>query len=231
MIDKDIMYEAFELEAKELAAAYDLASIPDHKFSWRYNQKKRAMIKAYRKSLEKPIEFVVEYRRISLRQRIAIAVLVALTAAAATGAGLYVTHYIGGIMANQQSTHTDAFAMDWESAPKTLEKVYRITYNLDDYDKKVLSDNILKYWENYTKEDYYIKYMYFTKEAYQNARLNTEGTTIEVRTISGFEAIYFVANSDAHCLVWDNGEYVFEMIFNIDYETAKEIAESIKEIK
>ena len=227
MIDKDIMYEAFELEAKELAAAYDLASIPDHKFSWRYNQKKRAMIKAYRKSLEKPIEFVVEYRRISLRQRIAIAVLVVLTAAAATGAGLYVTHYIGGIMANQQSTHTDAFAMDWEDAPRILEKTYRISYNLDDYNKEVLTDSFMSYWENYTKDNYYINFLYFTKKSYQNARLNTEGTDVEERIINGFEALYFISDDGGHCLIWDNGEYIFELVFNVDYSVGEKIASSI----
>ena len=117
MIDSNIMYSAFEGETRALAASYDIAAMPDHRFSWRYKRRKRAIIKAYQRSLEKPVDFVKEYNNISLRQRVRLAVLIATAALAATGAGVYVTHIIGGIMANQQSTHSDAFAMDWESAP------------------------------------------------------------------------------------------------------------------
>ncbi len=225
------LYNALALCIDDIAGAYNEKEPVAHRFSMKYKLRKRTAIKAYRKSAEQPQEFDRSYRKISLRRKVVIAVLAVMLAAMLTGAGFVVTHYIGGLRAEQQSTHTDAFAMDWENAPKTLEKSYRITYNLEDYDSKILSDNILKYWQNYTKDEYYIKFLYFTKEAYQNARLNTEGSTIETRTINDSEAIYFITNNDAQCLVWDNGEYIFEMIFNVDYETAKVIAESIKEVR
>lgn len=228
MIDNNIMYAVFGLETKELADSYDIKTIPEHKFSWKYKRRKRAMIKAYQRTLEKPIDFVTEYQHISLRQHIRFAILVAVTALAATGAGVYVTHVIGGIMANQQSTHSDAFALDLEDAPEILEKSYRITYDLSDYGKDVWSDNIIQYRETYSKDNMYIDFSYYPKAMYQNIRLNTEGSDLEEKEISGYHALYYVTPDGGKCLVWDNREYIFQLFFNIDYDIAVKIIESIE---
>lgn len=228
MIDSNIMYSAFEGETRALAASYDIAVMPDHRFSWRYKRRKRAIIKAYQRSLEKPVDFVKEYNNISLRQRVRLAVLIATAALAATGAGVYVTHIIGGIMAKQQSTHSNAFAIDWENAPETLEKSYRITYDLSEYSKDVWSDNIIQYRENYSKDNKYIDFSYYPKAMYQNIRLNTEGFDLEEKEISGYQALYYITPDGGKCLVWDNGEYIFQLFFNIDYDIAVKIIESIE---
>ena len=118
--------------------------------------------------------------------------------------------------------------MDWESAPKKLEKSYRITYDLSEYDKEVLNDSIIQYWENYSKGDNYIDFAYYPKSMYQNIRLNTEGSDLEEKTINGYQALYYKTSDGGKCLVWDNGEYIFQMFFNIDYETALKIIESVE---
>ncbi len=230
MSNNSSLYRALALCIDDIADAYDEKEPVSHRFSMKYKLRKRTAIKAYRKSAEQPQEFDRSYRKISLSRKVVIAVLAVMLAAMLTGAGFVVTHYIGGLRAEQQSTHTDAFAMDWESAPKTLEKTYRISYDLDDYNKEVLNDSFMSYWENYTKDSYYINFLYFTKKSYQNARLNTEGTNIEERVVNGLEALYFMSDDGGHCLIWDNGEYIFEMIFNVDYDFAVKVAESIKEL-
>lgn len=227
MINNEIMYSAFEDEITALADSYDIESMPEHRFSWRYKRRKRAIMRAYRRSLAKPVDFVTEYKHISFRQRIRFAVIITIAAIVATGAGVYVTHLIGGIMANQQSTHSDAFAADWENAPKTLEKKYRISYNLSNYSKTILLDEDFEYWETYNNGDDYINFIIATKEIYQSIRLNTEGTVLKKRYINGLEAMYFTTNDGSQCLIWDNGEYIFELVFNIDYDVAIQIAETI----
>jgi hypothetical protein len=59
--------------------------------------------------------------------------------------------------------------------------------------------------------------------------MNTEGTQIEIRYVNGFEALYFKQPNGTQVLCWDNGDYIFELGFNIDYDTALQIAESIKQ--
>ena len=93
--------------------------------------------------------FDVEYRRISLRQCIRLAVLVVVTAMVATGAVVYVTYVIGGIRANQRSIHSEAFAIDLENASNTLDKAYRITYDLSKFKKEILHNEYFEYWERY----------------------------------------------------------------------------------
>ena len=64
---------------------------------------------------------------------------------------------------------------------------------------------------------------------FQNVRLNTENAVIETRNVNGYDALYFKLDEKTQCLIWDNGEYIFEFIFSIDYDTALQIAESIKQ--
>ncbi|MBP1535715.1 MAG: DUF4367 domain-containing protein [Ruminococcus sp.] len=230
MLNSNKLHTALEMSIKDMNAAYDENEVISHRFSWRYKRKKRAIIKAYQQSLQRPEEFDSRYRKISFRQKVLIATIAVVMAALLTGAGVVVTYYIGGIRAEQQSTHTDAFAMDWESAPLTLEKTYRITYDLSDYEMNVMSDYDFSYWEVYRRNDEYINYIYQTKEVYQNSRLNTEGTHIEKREVCGYDALYFEHSDGSKCLIWDNGEYIFELQFNGDYDYALDIAQSIKEV-
>ncbi len=229
MLNSNKLHTALEMSIKDMNAAYDENEVISHRFSWRYKRKKRAIIKAYQQSLQRPEEFDSRYRKISFRQKVLIAAIAVVMAALLTGAGVVVTYYIGGIRAEQQSTHTDAFAMDWESAPLTLEKTYRITFDLSDYKKEVVCDDEFEYWEDYTSGNYYIDYICTTKEMFQNSRLNTEDAKIEIRKVGKYDALYFIRSSGTQCLAWDNGEYIFELQFNIDYETALKVALSIKQ--
>ena len=228
MLKSTKLRNALEMCVNDMNSTYDENEYVLHRFSWRYKRRKRAIIKAYQQSLNRPQEFESRYRKISFRQRLCLAILVAVTAALLTGAGVVVTYYIGGIRAEQQSTHTDAFAMDWENAPLTLEKTFRITYDLNEYRKEVVCDDEFEYWEDYTNGNYYIDFIYTTKEMFQNSRLNTEDTVIEARKIGDYDALYFIRSSGTQCLVWDNGDYIFELQFNIDFENALNIALSIK---
>ena len=224
------LYDVFAAKAEMIERSVS-DDLPAHKFSLRYKRKKKALIKAYEQQREKGTDIQTTFRKIRVRQAIRFAVIAVLAAAMLTGAGMYVTHYIGGLQANQQSTHTDAFAMDWENAPLTLEKTYRITYDLSDYELTVMSDYDFSYWEVYRKNDEYINYIYQTKEVFQNSRLNTEGTQIEKREVCGYEALYFEHSDGSKCLAWDNGDYIFEIQTNLDYDTALQIAESIRPMK
>ena len=51
----------------------------------------------------------------------------------------------------------------------------------------------------------------------------TERSHADIFTVSWFK------DEKTQCLIWDNGEYIFDFIFSIDYDTALQIAESIKQ--
>jgi hypothetical protein len=51
---------------------------------------------------------------------------------------------------------------------------------------------------------------------------------LEEKIIKGYQALYYITPDGGKCLVWDNGEYIFQMFFNIDYDIAVKIIESIE---
>ena len=51
---------------------------------------------------------------------------------------------------------------------------------------------------------------------------------MEEKEISGYHALYYVTPDGGKCLVWDNREYIFQLFFNIDYDIAVKIIESIE---
>lgn len=61
--------------------------------------------------------------------------------------------------------------------------------------------------------------------------ISAEKAEITTTVINGFEAIYFLSRHNAHCLIWDNGEYVIEIWANIDKKEFFEMAESVKKVE
>ena len=107
--------------------------------------------------------------------------------------------------------------------------IYRITYDMSDWETEVVCDDAVMYFASYRKDGKYFDFCIEIKEAYQNTRLNTEGTAIESRNVNGHEAIYFVQpDGVSQYLAYDNGDYIFDFGFNIGYDEALRIIGSIK---
>ncbi len=224
------LYDVFAAKAEMIEKSVS-DDLPAHKFSLRYKRKKKALIKAYEQQREKGTDIQMTFRKIRVRQTIRFAVIAVLAAVLLTGAGLYVTHYIGGLQANQQSTHSDVSAINLEGAPETLENKYRVTYDFTGWEYGLMADDEYHYWEYYEKGDDFFDFSYYTKEMFQNSRMNTEGAQVETKYVNGFEALYFMRPNGTQLLSWDNGKYIFELVFTVDYNTALQIAESIRPMK
>ena len=225
------LYQALEKYVADSAVILDNTDDSDVIFSWQYKRKRKAMITAYRKASKRPVGFDEKYRKVRFGQKIRFAVLVAVTALLMTGAAVYITHYIGGLMAKQYDDHSDGFALDWENAPRTLEKSYRINYDLSDYDMEIMCDDEYQYWEYYSKDNQYINFTYSTKEMFQNTRLNTEDSKVENIQLNGYETLYYEQPNGSKSFIWDNGEYILEFHTNSGYDFAVKIISTIKEVE
>ncbi len=223
------LYQALEKYVADSAVILDNTDDSDVRFSWQYKRKRKAMITAYRKTSERPVGFDEKYRKVRFGQKIRFAVLVAVTALLMTGAAVYITHYVGGLMAKQYDDHSDGFALDWENAPRTLEKAYRINYDLSDFDMEVVCDDEYQYWEYYSKDNQYINFTYSTKEMFQNTRLNTENSKVENILLNGYETLYYEQPNGSKSFIWDNGEYILEFHTYCDYDFAVKVISTIKE--
>lgn len=229
MSEHSVFYDALEDTVTSIANSFD-NNVPYHRFSRKYMSKEKMILKAYIKSKEEHESIDNAYHRISLVGRIKFAVIVIIAALLFAGFSLYITHYIGNMRIDEYDTHSFAFATDSENAPDILENRYEITYDLSDWDKEVLDDDQYGYFVTYRKEDAGINFLYSVKSGYQGVRYNTEGSNIERVMINGYPMIYYTTRKGVHCLTWDNGDYIFDFDFTIEYEKAIEIIESIEAV-
>lgn len=227
MNNNSLFYELLDEQARKLEDSID-QSIPYHRFSLSYRLKKKALLKAYLKTLDDSDKFERSYSKLRFNQRVRIALLAAITALLLTGASIYVTYVIGGMKAEMYADHSDVFSFDDENAPEFIEDNYRITYSLEGYDHNVLCDDELLYWETYENDTDKISFSVSPKSSYKNARLNTEHSGVKKIVMNEKEMLYFVTANDYHCLTWDNGDYIFEFDFTVTFEEAEEIISSIK---
>lgn len=224
----DAFYELLEEQANNLINTVD-DSVPDHRFSLGYKLKKRALLKAYERSGDSAETFERSYNKVRLNQQIAIAVLAALTALLMTGAAVYFVRMVTGLRANEYTDHSEIFALD-SDAPEIIETKYRITYDLSGWEETVLNDDELTYWVQYENGEDSIDFRYFPKIIYNNFRLNTEYSGLETVTICGKEAMYYVTQLNTKSLVWDNGDYIFQLDFTVTMEEAEKIIASISKM-
>lgn len=113
------------------------------------------------------------------------------------------------------------------TAPETLENIYTITYNLDDF--KVIYENkdTFSYDITYLKDDIVIDFNQHIKD--YNFNINTEDAEeITNIDINGHNAIYFIDNNDYCNLIWDNRDYIISLSSNIGENILIDIAESVQ---
>ncbi|MCM1363260.1 MAG: DUF4367 domain-containing protein, partial [Clostridiales bacterium] len=117
-----------------------------------------------------------------------------------------------------------------DSAPTTLEEIYEITYNINDFE--IIDNEEDEYRRDifYLKDDTVIYFSQETKNKY-NHDVNTEDAEILTIDINGHEAIYFIDNNDYCNIIWDNGDYIISLGSNIDENTLIQMAKSVQKVE
>lgn len=127
------------------------------------------------------------------------------------------------------SDHTEIIA-DSEienSYPHSIDEEYHISslpngFKQVDYDK--MKNSIII---TYFKDDDYIFFEQYTKDAYLSNYDNEQSTFESYKDENGQE--YLVHNTDHdHTFIWDNGKYIFEICSNLDKQSVLELCESTK---
>lgn len=117
-----------------------------------------------------------------------------------------------------------------DSAPETLEEIYAITYNLNDFEIIYEELNEYRHDIDYGKDNIVIYFSQYTKEMY-DSNVNTEDAEILTIDINGHEAIYFIDNHNYYNLIWDNGDYIISLSSNINKNTLIEMAKSVQKVE
>lgn len=117
-----------------------------------------------------------------------------------------------------------------DTFPTTLEEIYEITYNINDFE--IIDNEEDEYRRDifYLKDDTVIYFSQETKKKY-NHDVNTEDAEILTIDINGNEAIYFIDNNDYCHIIWDNGDYIISLGSNIDENALIQMAKSVQKVE
>ena len=222
------LYMALRSSAETTADTFALKP-PYHCFSLSYRIRERSIINAYFKVKESRAELESTVIKLTAAGKIRCAAYIIITALFLAGFTVFIAHYISNLRVNEYSRYSLAAVIDTENAPQRLEDKYRITYDLEGWDKELMSDDEYEFWEKYRKDGSSVSFRYVIKSMYENVRYNTEGSRVEERQIGDKTAVYYISPSGVHCLCWDNGDYIFNFLFKgIEYDEALKVIESIK---
>lgn len=117
-----------------------------------------------------------------------------------------------------------------DTAPETLEEIYGITYNLNDFEIVYNEKDEYSYYITYAKDDIVIYFSQYTKDSY-NSDVNTENSEVTTLDINGREAIYFTDNHYYNHLIWDNGDYIISLSSNVGKNILISIAKSVQKVE
>lgn len=228
MTNKEILSAA--LKSDYLSELSVFEALPDYRMSRSFDRKMHKLIRAYLK--QKNRESTVYKRRTRVRL-LAIAIIIA-TVALGTG-GVVLLQYWDTFRLRGVGNNEYAFDVsNPESAPKEILDKYRITADLSGYKKEVISDSELDYWVVYTDDSgKTIWYNQFTKTMADSLQIGLGDVQIppEKTDLGNYTALYYVSANGVQNLMWDNGDYIFELSAEgLSKEEAKALALSVKKI-
>ncbi len=229
MTNKEILSAA--LKSDYLSELSVFEALPDYRMSRSFDRKMHKLIRAYLK--QKNRESTVYKRRTRVRL-LAIAIIIA-TVALGTG-GVVLLQYWDTFRLRGVGNNEYAFDVsNPESAPKEILDKYRITADLSGYKKEVISDSELDYWVVYTDDSgKTIWYNQFTKTMADSLQIGLGNVQIppEKTDLDNYTALYYVSANGVQNLMWDNGDYIFELSAEgLSKEETKALALSVKKIE
>lgn len=217
----DIFDEAYRREFSEFDNS------PQHKFSFSHNRKMKRIFKLYsdNQTQQNPGN-TKSVKRLSLAF-ILIIILLALTAVSAVAVALY-----NGFAQKEYSDHTDLLVIDYENGLETIEYIYEFTAISDDYEIVNYDINAVHCWTDFINRNTgkIISFGQIVKKEYighyDNER--SEYSTVYIYEIP---AVYIDSSDETEnygILVWDNGDYVFEIIGHLSKNELIDLAKSLK---
>lgn len=211
------------------------ADVPEHKFSLRHRLKMKKIFRLYEKNVQKlyhePAVKQHEIGKVRFNRKtvLVIVVIVMLSIIAGCAVVYFVSESFRGAV---HDDNTQLFAINVEGAPTTIEYTYELSDLPQGFEliESHISDN-LAYTNYYNKESgktivikQYVKSEFFL-------RYNTEQNEFQSVEINGYEVISLEINNNngkTTILTWDNGDYIIEIVSELDSKTLVHLAKTTK---
>lgn len=130
------------------------------------------------------------------------------------------------------SDHSEIRVDDSEAkdAPKIIEEKYEITTGLEGFNISFVSESEEMRLIEYKSGNNFIRFMQYTFDL-GTANVNTENAKVEHISINGYDAIAWISNLSTTHIMWNNGEYIFNIISDVGQDALIDIAKSVQKIE
>lgn len=233
-MNEQVFAELLKESYRQEFSQYD--SSPVFKTSGKHNRAMKRIFKIYKKNVQKlhtnsiPAYTPKPMHRLSLKA-ISIAILVAFLAVLA---GCAVAYFISQNFHGEiTSDSTNILPINTENCPATIEEIYNISDVPEGFEK--ISDNsdpfsrTVEYMNSLTKQ--MIVFSQYSKPGLGTLNLNTEKNKLEEVKIDRYKGIFIEQsdeNSNYCIIIWDNGDYIFEIFANLTKEEVIDLANTTK---
>ncbi len=219
---KDILAKAVDHEFAEFN------NVPEHKFSLKHRIAMNRIFARYERNVRKlreskavsvPSAYEHKPRR-SLKQRILIAtVIVILMTFLAGWVVVFVSEKFHGTVYRD---NTRLIAVDTENCPQTIEYRYALASVPDGFEFVETNSSPIHVYTQYKNEltGQGITLYQWVKSEY-SSNLNTENYDLKEVDIGGKTGLYIdfsTGSYDHSFIVWDNGDYIIEIMADLDKE-------------
>ncbi len=215
-----ILEEVYRLDFKEF-------EVPQkHRFSFHNRIRINRIISEYAKN---PIRTKTVSRKLNRRFITAAVIVIMLAAFAVTAAAVLL---LNGFIQKEYSDNTQLFVEDFENCPATIEHIYYLSALPSGYeywDGGVTQASNTNIYIN-RKNGYTLTFQQSVKSEF-TGNYNNEGYELQEIKINGHNGIYIDYSTDNQsrtCLIWDNGDYILELMCVMNKEDAINLAKSVK---
>lgn len=217
---EDILEEAYKLDFAEHE------NPPEHRFSLKHKIRMRKIFSLYKKNTKHyNTSLYTMSVKMSLKWALIVIILAALTV---TAAAVTIT-----FLRKEHEDNTQLFAANIEGAPIILEEIYYLSAVPNGYE--CTTDNIsnVDHTQIYTFKDTDISFMFYqcVKSEYSK-HYDNERSNLKETKLGSYPAILYIDDSEkdeiVSLIVWDNGDYIFELVGGFSEKDLRTLAESVK---
>ena len=218
---EDVFYNALAAEAAAtVSAVYDM---PKHRFSAGYRRKKRALIKAYRRSQKNHTEFSYTPPKPHIKLKYLWLAIILAAITVLTGSFL-VWYHISGFTFKREQTNSTVYAETAETPKTAIEEVYYIpdSEGVRLVKQTITSGTVLT---SYDIDNHRVK-LNQTLASFKH-QVNTEGFSVEPIKINGYDGYFIQMGEDNAYVSWTMDGYVFSITSNLDKQKTIELAQAV----
>ncbi len=194
--------------------------IQEHEFSAKFEKKMKKLVQRR----EKPY-----FELISTAGRRAACVIVILAAISASVFSVKaVREAVYDFIVKHFADHDEVSAICDDDCPQTIQDEYYISNLPNGFTETEYGKDSVSLYTVYTADnDKFIMFEQYVKPSY-NVLIDNEHTSLDIYTDSDEQTYSIYESYEDHTIIWDNGEYVFEISGNLNKDEMLELCRSIK---